>query len=125
MMEDEVFLEDVEDDSLGHAGLAVLPVDLHGHGLGVSLADRALPVHSLSQHHSQLPGVVPTTMRTIIVIIDVMIDHAHADWRLLVHVRVVHKLSVSLAVGRVQGAVLHQEVDQSRRRGAQQVPAGN
>ena len=60
MMEDQVFLEDVEDDSLGHAGLAVLPVDLHGHGLGVSLADRALPVHSLSQHHGQLPGVLPT-----------------------------------------------------------------
>ena len=52
-------------------------------------------------------------------------DHSHADWCLLVHVGVVHELSVSFAVGRVQGAVLHQEVDQARRRGAQQVPAGN
>lgn len=54
------FSEDVEDDSLGHAGLAVLPVHLHGHGLGVRLADGALPVHSLGQHHGQLPGVLPT-----------------------------------------------------------------
>ena len=69
MMEDEVLLEGVEDDSLGHAGLAVLPVHLHGHGLGVSLADGALPVHSLSQHHSQLPGVVPTAKREIIIIL--------------------------------------------------------
>ena len=54
------FSEDVEDDSLGHVGLAVLPVDLHGHSLGVGLADGALPVHSLGEHHGQLPGVLPT-----------------------------------------------------------------
>ena len=52
-------------------------------------------------------------------------DHAHAVWCLLVHVGVVHELSVSLAVGGVQGAVLHQEVDQAGGRGAEQVPAAN
>ena len=52
-------------------------------------------------------------------------DHAHAVWCLLVHVGVVHELSVSLAVGGVQGAVLHQQVDQAGGRGAEQVPAAN
>ena len=51
-------------------------------------------------------------------------DHAHAVC-LLVHVGVVHELPVSLAVGGVQGPVLHQEVDQARGRGAEQVPAEN
>ena len=47
--------------------------------------------------------------------------HAHDDS--LVHVGVVHELAVSLAVGGVQGPVLHQEVHQARGRGAQQVAA--
>ena len=51
-------------------------------------------------------------------------DHAHAVC-LLVHVGVVHELPVSLAVGGVQGPVLHQQVDQARGRGAEQVPAKN
>ena len=66
-MRDEVFLEHVEDDSLGHGGLAVLPVDLHGHGLGVRLADGALPVHGLGQDHGQLPGAVPTARKEHII----------------------------------------------------------
>ena len=42
---------------------------------------------------------------------------------LLVHMRIVQKLSVSLPVGGVQRPVLHQEVHQAGGRGAQQVTA--
>ena len=41
----------------------------------------------------------------------------------LVDMRVVHELSVSLAVGGVQGPVLHQQVDQPGRGRHVQVPA--
>ena len=41
----------------------------------------------------------------------------------LVDMRIVHELSVSLAVGGVQGPVLHQQVHQPRRGRHVQVPA--
>ena len=43
---------------------------------------------------------------------------------LLVHMRIIQKLSISLPVGGVQRPVLHQEVDQAGGRGTEQVTAG-
>ena len=115
-----------EPDSLCKS--AVLPLHFRRVVFIFVLHRRHLPVHGLGQSHRQVPGGVPTEEKYFLFLMKFLDVSRHAGKNktnsgLLVHMRIVQKLSISLPVGGIQRPVLHQEVDEAGWRGTEKVTA--
>ena len=108
---------------------AVLPLHFRRDVFTIVLDGGQLPVHGLGQGDRQVPGGVPTEEKIFLLFLMKFLKVSRDEGKnktnsiLLVHMRIVQKLSISLPVGGVQRSVLHQEVHQAGGRGAQQVAA--